>query len=236
MGLRPVKNDFLRSLLRLLPIPLCGIGLGIFFLCHKDASLTAILQYSPENLWLAAGFLLGLYALKSLVAFSPIMILHVAGGFLFPPLTAVGINLLGTVMSMLCPYSFGRRAGSDRAEKLGEKYPKIQEIMDVQQNRPVMLSMVLRILSFIPGDAVSMYLGAMKIPLGQYLLGSAIGVLPGVLTSSLLGGSISHPASPIFWVSIALMVALSAATAGVYFLWKRRKNGRTEHERMVTAL
>lgn len=226
------KHEKFRPLLRLLPIPLCGIAVGIFFLCNRDASLGAILQYSPDNLWLAAGFLLLLYGLKSLVAFSPIMILHVAAGFLLPPLAAVGINLLGTVLAALCPYLVGRRAGKTYGVQLRKKYPKMQEVLEAQQTRPVILAMVLRILSFIPGDAVSLYLGAVKIPILPYLLGSALGVLPGILTSTLLGATISRPASPVFWTSIVLMVGLSGISLLAYTLWTRKKQ---EQERTVIA-
>ena len=58
-------------------------------------------------------FLLLLYAVKSLTIFIPIIIMHIAGGFIFSTLLALIVNITGTAISLTSPYIVGRISGSD---------------------------------------------------------------------------------------------------------------------------
>ena len=180
------------TVLRLLPFLLCIAFILIYLFSGRDVSVEAILHYAPENKWLAAVFLLAIYGIKSLSVFSPIIVLHIAGGFLFPPLEAILVNTVGVIIELTIPYWVGRVSGESSATKL-------------------------------PGDAVSMHLGAIKIPFTKYLFGSLLGIFPGIITSTLIGTSITDPASPMFWVSIILTVAISICSFWFYYFWRRRK-------------
>lgn len=70
-------------LLRTLPLILCIAFVLIYLFCGSDISAETILQYAPSNLLLAAIFLILLYGIKSLSIFFPVVILYIAGGFLF---------------------------------------------------------------------------------------------------------------------------------------------------------
>lgn len=70
-------------LLRTLPLILCIAFVLIYLFCGSDISAETILQYAPSNLFLAAIFLILLYGIKSLSIFFPVVILYIAGGFLF---------------------------------------------------------------------------------------------------------------------------------------------------------
>ena len=60
------------------------------------------------------------------------------------------------------------------------------------------MSFFLRVISCLPGDTISMYFGASKMPFWTCLLGSFLGTLPGMVASTLLGMSITDPSSPMF--------------------------------------
>ena len=59
---------------------------AMVFLVWRMRGLTAqeLLELAPENYWHAAGWLLILYALKSLSVVFPAVVLQVAAGLIFP--------------------------------------------------------------------------------------------------------------------------------------------------------
>lgn len=104
------------------------------------------------------------------------------------------------------------------------KYPKLKEICDRQGQNPVFISFLLRTFSFLPGDAVSLYLGATRIPFLYYLTGGVLGTTLGVVLATILGSSITEPGSPAFWLS-ALLMAFMAVISAIFYLRNSRKKG-----------
>ena len=218
------KVKKLLAVLRFLPLALCVTAILLYFLYGRNIDAEMILQYVPASPWLAAAFLLFLYAVKSLTVFFPIIILQIAGGVLFSPIPAILVNLLGAAIEMSVPYGIGKLTGSASIEQISKKHPKLVNMIEQQQRNRIFLSFFLRIISCLPGDAVSMYLGAIQIPFSKYLTGSILGALPGVITATLIGASISDPASPMFWFSIGLTIALSATSMCIYIFYQRKKD------------
>ena len=112
----------------------------IYLFSGRDVSVEAILHYAPENKWLAAVFLLVIYGIKSLSVFSPIIVLHIAGGFLFPPLEAILVNTVGVIIELTIPYWVGRVSGESSATKLLKKYPRLAEAVAYQSGNAFFLS------------------------------------------------------------------------------------------------
>jgi uncharacterized membrane protein YdjX (TVP38/TMEM64 family) len=94
-------------------------------------------------------------------------------------------------------------------ENLTSKYPKLKTVVDYQNGNPLYISFFMRTLNFLPGDAVSLFLGAVKIPFGIYMLGGMLGTLPGVILATIFGANIKNPGSPAFWLSAVLLVMIS---------------------------
>ena len=59
-------------------------------------------------------------------------------------------------------------------------------------------------------------MGAMGMEYRGYLAGSLLGLLPGMLIQTALGGYADRPASPLFWLLCLLMLLVSAASALAY--------------------
>ena len=86
------------------------------------------------------------------------------------------------------------------------------------------LCFFLRAVSCLPGDIVTLYLGATRTPFWHNLLGGTLGILPGMVLATLMGSSIQDPSSPAFWLSAALSVGLAASSALLYAVyWKRHR-------------
>lgn len=211
------------KILKYLPFIICTALVVCYLIFGRDISADTILNYAPKNQLLAAIFLILLYGIKSLSVFFPIVVLNVAGGFLFSPFIALTVNSLGIIVELAVPYYIGKLSDSNFSKRLSEKYPKIREILERQHGSPLFICFFLRVIACLPGDAVSMYLGAKKTPFKSYMLGSFLGTMPSAVTATLFGTGITEPLSPMFWISIALTVCISLVSIVFYRIRIKRK-------------
>ena len=166
--------------------------------------------------------LLALYAVKSATMVFPLMVLQLAAGHLLPTGIALCVNLAGVILVLTTPYWIGRKFGKPMIQKLAGEHPHIESILERQQDHAYFLCFFLRMISGLPGDVVTMYLGATKIPYSRNLVGGLIGVLPRVLLTTVLGSSIRDPRSPGFWISAITMLILSIASMIIYRFYRRK--------------
>lgn len=221
--MKPQKNKRIITFLKALPLIVCIIFILLFLASGNDITVQTVLSYTPESPFAAAIVILFLYALKSVSFVFPIAVLQIATGHFFQTPVALLINFIGRVITLSIPYWVGRFSGSDMINSLQAKYPKIKEIFDKQGRNPIFISFLLRTLCFLPGDAVSLYLGATRIPFPYYLAGGVLGTTLGVVLSTILGSSITEPGSPAFWLSASLM-AIIAIISVIFYLHKSKKN------------
>lgn len=226
--MKPQKNKRIITFLKALPLIACIIFIVLFLASGNDITVQTVLSYTPESPFAAAIVILLLYALKSVSFVFPIAVLQIATGHLFQTPVALFINFLGKAITLSIPYWVGRFSGSDMINSLQGKYPKIKKILDKQGQNPVFISFLLRTFCFLPGDAVSLYLGATRIPFPYYLAGGVLGSSLGVVLATILGSSITEPTSPAFWLSASLM-ALMAITSVIFYLRNSKKKAKEKH-------
>lgn len=222
------KNKKIITFLKALPLIVCMIFIVLFLSSGNDITVQTVLSYTPESPFAAAIVILLLYALKSVSFVFPIAVLQIAAGHLFQTPAALFINFLGRVITLSIPYWVGRFSGSGMINNLQEKYPKIKEISDRQGQNPVFISFLLRTFCFLPGDAVSLYLGATRIPFPYYLTGGVLGTALGVVLATILGSSITEPGSPAFWLSASLM-AFVAIISIIFYFRNIKKKAKEKH-------
>lgn len=220
--MKPQKNKKMITFLKALPLIGCIIFIVLFLISGNDITVQTVLSYTPESPFAAALVILLLYALKSVSFVFPIAVLQIATGHLFQTPAALFINFLGRAVTLSIPYWIGRFSGSDLIDSLQGKYPKLKEICDRQGQNPFFISFLLRTFCFLPGDAVSLYLGVTKIPFLYYLTGGILGTALGVVLATILGSSITEPGSPAFWLSVSLM-AFIAVISVIFYLCNNKK-------------
>ena len=221
--MKPQKNKRLITFLKMIPLIICMILIVLFLASGNDITVQTILSYTPESPFAAAIVILLLYALKSVSFVFPIGVLQIATGHLFQTPVALLINFLGRAVTLSIPYWVGRFSGSGLINNLQEKYPKIKGLCDRQEQNPIFISFLLRTLCVLPGDAVSLYLGAAGIPYLYYITGGVLGTTLGVVLSTILGASITEPDSPAFWLSASLMALMAIASVIIYLRSSRKK-------------
>ncbi|MBQ8808700.1 MAG: TVP38/TMEM64 family protein [Clostridia bacterium] len=203
------------------------IYIGLIFLAiyhARNMTLDDLLSYTPANKFLAAAFLLGLYSLKSISVFFPIIILQMASGFLFPAPIALFVNLAGTAIGFALPYYLGMFTGADAAERKINQNKNIKRIIDKQRKHEFFLTFFLRVISCLPSDLVSMYLGVLKFNFLHYMAASMLGALPGIIPATFMGRSITDPLSPEFIGSFSITIVCSAASILVYYIYNKKHN------------
>lgn len=165
-----------------------------------------IAAWTPGQSWLAAGVLLALYALKGLTAALPITALEAAAGLLFPLPAALAANACGVAVAQAGPYALGRQG--DLAA-LTARYPRLAAL-DAGPASPRRV-FLLRLAGVLPGDLLSLYLGAAGTPWRAYFAGSFLGTFPRMLSATVLGTALWNPWGLRFWMSCVFGWALTGA-------------------------
>ena len=211
-----------------LPLILMAAFAAVFLLAARDVEAADILQWSPSNPFLAALFLIALYAAKSMSVFFPLVVLYLAGGLVFPLPVSLAVNLAGMAACVSVPYLVGRFSAAESVDRLREKYPKLEKLERVQQDSHFLFVLIARALGVLPGDVVSLYFGSMRLPFLPYLAGSLVGLAPTMVAVSIMGDNAANPLSPGCLIAVAVDGCLVAAS----FLACRRmlrKNARQEN-------
>jgi len=150
-----------------------------------------IVNYTPSNLFLAAVVMLLLFALKTMSVFFYSGILYAASGFIFPLPAALLVNALGLMMMISEGYLNGRFLGSDLVGTVSEKYPTITPILKLEDKRPFLFTLLLRMMKIINFDMGSMYMGATRAAFGPYAAASFLTVVPELILFAVVGKGIS---------------------------------------------
>ena len=196
------------------------IGMAIYQARHL--SLDSLIEYSPQNKILAALFIFGLYALKSISVFFPIVLIQIAAGFLFPAPIALLVNLIGAVIDFALPYYLGMFTGAEAAERKISQNKNIKRFIERQQKHEFFLTFFLRVISCLPSDLVSMYLGMLRFKFVRYMIASMLGALPGIIPATFMGRSITDPTSAEFITAVAITLFCSLISILAYYIYSKK--------------
>ena len=227
--MKSLKNStkILKRIIQIAPFLMIAVCAVLYFTQFRHVTVDRLLRYTPENIWLASLVLIGMFSLKSLSFFFPMLVIVAACGRIAPNFWAAAlISTIGIFCMMNIPYFIGRFAERELVEEIFEKHPKIQKVHDIHMNNEVYFVFFLRIINCLPYDVVSMFLGSTKISWWKYILGSMIGTLPGMICTIFMGLSIDDPLSPMFIISAAVDVVISVCFGISYIVYmkKQKKN------------
>ena len=74
----------IKRIVQIAPIVMIGICALIYLKFFRGVTIEHILEFTPENLWLAALVMVGLFALKSLSLFFPMLVVIWGSGSILP--------------------------------------------------------------------------------------------------------------------------------------------------------
>jgi len=165
----------------------------------------SIAFWTPKQSWLAAAVLLTLYVVKGLTAALPVTVLEAAAGLLFPFLPALALNVSGVTAAQAASYFLGRQAS---LSSLTARYPRLA-VLELDSRDPGRQIFLLRLAGVLPGDLVSLWLGATGTPPRAFFLGGLLGSFPRILSATVLGGALWNLGGRRFWLSCAFGWALT---------------------------
>jgi phosphatidylserine/phosphatidylglycerophosphate/cardiolipin synthase-like enzyme/uncharacterized membrane protein YdjX (TVP38/TMEM64 family) len=168
-------------------------------------SMMSKLATSP----LAPLYVIGAYLLGGLVAF-PLVVLIAATAAAFGPVEGFIYALGGSVASAVLTYGIGAWVGRQPLRSvLG---PRLNRIRNVFVRRGILAIAAIRLVPVAPFTVVNLVAGASSVRLVDYVVGTVLGLLPGLLLMSALGYQ-------IYRFLIAPTAADLALLAGAALLW-----------------
>jgi uncharacterized membrane protein YdjX (TVP38/TMEM64 family) len=120
----------------------------------------------------------------------PVVVLIAATAATFGPFLGFVYAALGTMASALVTYGLGAVLGKQTLRDL--LGPRLDNVRKRVARKGVIAVALIRLVPVAPFTIVNLLAGASEITLTQYLLGTALGMLPGIAMMSVLGHQLSQ--------------------------------------------
>ena len=201
------------------------------------AALAAAWRWTPLRDWLDIGVLIGLadrladlapftplavvgaYVLAGLLVM-PVLVLIAVTGIVFGPVLGTAYALGGAIASAAVTYGIGRRLGRDTVRRLAGA--RLNRISKRLARRGILAVAVVRMLPLAPFTVVNVVAGASHIGLRDFLLGTAIGMLPGTLATVVFVDRIMEALRTPSAGTLISLALVAAALVGLALLVRRR--------------
>lgn len=184
------------------------------------ARLVAPLRGSP---W-APVAVVAIFVAGGLVSF-PVTLLIVQCAWVFGPWAGLAYSMAGVLASAATTYGLGRALGRGRVQRYAG--PRLGWLGERLRRRGVLAVALVRTFPVAPFSVVNVLAGAARVGLRPFLLGTALGMAPGIVALTVFGTSLSRALSRPDVASVALALAALAAlvAAGALFQrWLRRRD------------
>jgi uncharacterized membrane protein YdjX (TVP38/TMEM64 family) len=218
------------------PVPRRLVGLGIFALALAICALAW--RFTPLGKWinvaslvevarsingmpLAPLVVIGFYAIAGLIV--PVTLLIAVTGIAFGPLYGALYAIVGSTATAVLTYLIGRWIGRDTVRRyLGARVNRLSRRI---AKRGILAMAIIRLLPIAPFTVVNVIAGASHIGLRDYMLGTALGMAPGiVLTVTFvhhLAQAIRNPSPQTFAILGAVGLLLIGTAVGLQKLFDR---------------
>jgi uncharacterized membrane protein YdjX (TVP38/TMEM64 family) len=135
----------------------------------------------------AGAIVIAIFVIAGLVAF-PVTLLIAATAATFGPLVGFAYAATGALMSAVVTYGIG--AGIGRQVLHDVLGPRLNRVRRSVAKRGVLTIATVRLIPIAPFTLVNLAAGASRIPFQDYVLGTALGMAPGLVLMSALGHQI----------------------------------------------
>ena len=185
---------------------------------------TVYIRQFEYSLWSLLGISL-LYVVLLAVMF-PLTILVVTTGMLFSTEWAMLCATLGALSSSAAGYVVGHWLGRETIEKHGGTMVRRAE--QYIQNNSFNSMVLINLLPVAPFAVTNMLAGAFRLDFTRYMLGSAVGIIPGLLIVIAFGGQLGKlmvaGENGLPWSAIAIAISLIFLLVGLLVYLHKRLN------------
>jgi phosphatidylserine/phosphatidylglycerophosphate/cardiolipin synthase-like enzyme/uncharacterized membrane protein YdjX (TVP38/TMEM64 family) len=207
--------------------------------------LTALWHWSPLKQWLnlshllaavdyirasplAIPLVLGIYAVGSCLMF-PVNLLILATALSFGSVTGFAVALSGSLLGGAASYLLGHWLGHDVVSRLaGEKLNRLSRKL---ARRGWLAVALVRVIPIAPYTLVNMVAGASHISAKSFLVGTAVGMCPGIVAIMIFEEGLERLLRDPHWgTALLAFFALGCAAIVIYFgkSWLTRRERRRD--------
>lgn len=222
------------------PVPGRLIGLGVFAILL--AALALAWRWSPMREWLNLASLvnfahsledlpftplaiIGSYVVAGLMVI-PVMLLIAVTGIVFGPLVGGVYAIAGTLLSAAVTYGVGAWLGRETVQRLVG--PRINRLSKRIAKQGIVAMVIIRILPVAPFSIVNVVAGASHIRFRDYMIGTLIGMLPGiVMTVTFVHHLVEAVRNPTLG-TVAVLAMVAALIIGLALALQRFLNRKGE--------
>ncbi|MCF8479432.1 MAG: VTT domain-containing protein [Rhodospirillum sp.] len=156
----------------------------------------------------------------------PVLVIILTVGLLFDTWLALVINVVGVNASAALLFTLGTVLGRDAVERFGGRaIPALSKRLAKQGAATVA---ALRNLPIAPFTLVNLICGATHIRFRDYMLGTFLGMGPGIVALSVLGDHLANSLKDPDLATLAGLAGVALVTAGVAHLLQRWAEKRSE--------
>lgn len=197
--------------------------------------LAALWRWSPLSQWLnietllvaadvirestlTVPIVLGVYLIGSCLMF-PITVMILATALSFGPYSGFALALSGSLLGGIASYLLGRWLGRDVVRRLaGDRLNRLSRKI---AKRGWLAIAVVRVVPIAPFTIVNMVAGSTHISARSFLIGTAVGMGPGILAIMIFEGGLEQALREPGWGTLALAGAAFGLAVMVLFFGKR---------------
>ena len=152
------------------------------------------------------------FVIGGLVVF-PVLVLIAATAAALGPWLGFATATAGVLLSASILFVIGRALGRQRLQQLlGRRAARIQ---DRVVGKGILAVVVIRMIPIAPFSVVNVVAGASTLPLRDFLVGTALGMTPGILAMAVLGAQIADVARNASWSSMLLLMLAFLGWLGI---------------------
>lgn len=149
---------------------------------------------------------------RTFIPFLAVSAICVLTGAVLPSYWALIVNFLGIIIMMSIKYFEGMKFGSGNAWKIISKNERARKIIESSGKVNKALLFALRLIPGFPLGSVSRIYGSLKFPYWQFILLSAAGFAPKLLSYTFMGTNVFDPLSSAFLVPLMIVLTISGAS------------------------
>jgi phospholipase D1/2 len=228
-----------RRISSLLVIGLCVVAVIVLVLAWRYTPLAE--WASPTRLSaafrsvaqspLSFPIVVGIFVVAGFIAF-PVTLLIAATAITFGTWEGLSVALTGSMASALATYGAGRWLGADLLRRV--MGPRINRVARKVKSNGILAVTTMRVMPTAPFMLVNLVAGATRIRLLDYTIGTFLGLAPGIVIMSVLGGRLLEMMTRPSLLDIALIAGFLLLWAGLSYIMQlivarlRDKFGATE--------
>jgi uncharacterized membrane protein YdjX (TVP38/TMEM64 family) len=158
--------------------------------------------------WSVAPLVIAMFVVGGLIAF-PVVLLMLATAAAVEPAIGLPSALCGILLSAALLFAIGRRFGEQAVQNIAGR--RFQRVRDMLHGNGVLAIALVRMIPILPFSLVNLAAGALRIRLADFLLGTLLGLTPGLITIYALGATLSKLIQEPSAFNIVLVILAAAA-------------------------